>query len=375
MPDFDVLEPSIDSNNRISFLLDWELTMKCNLNCSYCSTGIYGGHDNTTRHPPLEECINAVDFMYRYVDLYMRQKPKGLRYVILNVYGGESLHHPDIIEILQVCRDLYKKYQDNWHLTITTTTNAIINQRRFARIIPLIDEFTVSYHTENTPKQKDLFKANILSIKDAHTRVKCVVLMHSEPDKFSDAQDMITWCTKHAIKHLSRQLDHGVKKIHFNYDKTQATWLQNLYDGKTYNTSTEVELKSHGDKFDLSDSGRACCGGRQTCKDGNFKQRHFFVENKFPDWYCSVNEFFLYVKQVNGEIFVNKDCKMDFFGNVAPIGNLKDAYKLLEKTRHDLDTHSMPAIQCKKSSCWCGLCAPKAKNFKIFNSIMEKYRS
>lgn len=313
--------------------------------------------------------------MYEYVDLYMRKKPKGLRYVILNVYGGESLYHPDIIEILESCRDRYKKYQDRWHLTITTTTNAIISQRRFAKIIPLVDEFTVSYHTENTPKQKDLFKANILSIKDARTRVKCVVLMHAETDKFSDAQDMITWCNSNGIKHLPRQLDHVPRSVHFNYDKKQVTWLRKLYDAKTYKASTEVEFKPVGDKFDLSDSGRACCGGRQTCKDENYKQRHFFVENKFPDWYCSVNEFFLYVKQVNGEIFVNKDCKMDFAGNVSPIGNLKDAHKLLTKTRHDVDSNTIPVIQCKKYYCLCGLCAPKAKNLDTFNSIMEKYRS
>ena len=375
MLDFNVLEPAIDPSNRISFLLDWELTMKCNLDCSYCDTGIYGGHDNSTKHPLLLECLDTIDFMYQYVDLYMRNKPKGLRYVILNVYGGEALHHPDIIEILESCRDRHKKYQDRWHLTITTTTNAIISQRRFAKIVPFIDEFTVSYHTENTAKQKDLFKANILSIKDTNTRVKCVILMHSEPDKFSDAQDMIAWCNSNGIKHLPRQLDHGTKAVHFNYDKTQTIWLQNLYDAKTYKTSTEVEFKPVGDRFDLSDSGRACCGGRQTCKDGNYKQRHFFVENKFPDWYCSVNEFFLYIKQINGEIFVNRDCKMDFNSQIGPIGNIKDAHKLLAKTQHDLDQDDRPVIQCKKSSCWCGLCAPKARHRETFNTIMEKYRS
>ena len=375
MPDFSVLEPAIDPNNRISFLLDWELTMKCNLDCSYCTSGPYGGHDNSTKHPPLAGCLDTINFMYEYVDLYMRNKPKGLRYVILNVYGGESLHHPDIVEILEACRDRYKKYQERWHLTITTTTNAIISQHRFVKIIPYIDEFTVSYHTENTNKQKDLFKHNILSIKNADTRVKCVVLMHAESDKFSDAQDMIAWCKDNDIKHLPRQLDHGTKEVHFNYNKKQVTWLRKLYDGKTYKTSTEVEFTPVGDKFDLSDSGRACCGGRQTCQDQNYKQRHFFVESKFPDWYCSVNEFFLYVKQVNGEIFVNKDCKMNFFGNVAPIGHLKDAHKLLEKTQHDLDKHTMPVIQCKKTKCLCGICAPKAKNLDTFNSIMEKYRS
>ena len=125
MPNFEVLEPAIDPNNRISFLLDWELTMKCNLDCSYCGSGTYGGHDNSTKHPPMSECLSALDFMFEYVDLYMNTKPKGIRYVILNVYGGESLHHPDIVKILSQVREKHQLYADRWHLTVTTTTNAI----------------------------------------------------------------------------------------------------------------------------------------------------------------------------------------------------------------------------------------------------------
>ena len=374
MPDFSVLEPAIDPNNRISFLLDWELTMKCNLDCSYCKSGLYGGHDNTTKHPPLAECISAIDFMYRYVDLYMCQKPKGIRYVILNVYGGESLYHPDIVEILRACHEKYKTYQDRWHLTITTTTNAIVSNRRMSEIIPYIDEFTVSYHTENTNKQKNIFKNNILKIKDANKRLKCIVMMHPDSTYFKDSQSMVEWCKTNNINYLSKQIDHQIDSLQFNYSKQQLTWFKSIYDTKSYQTVTDIKTQSSEEKIDLADKGRACCGGRQTCQDQNYKQRHFFIENKFPDWYCSVNEFFLYIKQVNGEIFVNKDCKMDFSGQVGPIGNLKDVDALLDNISDHVKNNTMPVIQCKKNSCLCGLCAPKSKNLNTFNSIMKKYR-
>ena len=32
------IEPAIDPANKISFLLDWEITLRCNLDCSYCSS-------------------------------------------------------------------------------------------------------------------------------------------------------------------------------------------------------------------------------------------------------------------------------------------------------------------------------------------------
>ena len=373
MLEFDILEPAIDPNNKISFLLDWELTMKCNLDCSYCGSGLYSGHDNSTKHPPLIDCLTALDFMFEYVDLYMSTKLKGIRYVILNVYGGESLHHPDIVEILSQVREKYQPYCDHWHLTVTTTTNAIISNKKLKQIIPYIDEFTVSYHTENTDKQQQQFKDNLLTIAQSGRRQKCVVLMHQEPKLFQGATDMITWLTENNIKYLPRQLDGntGVVDKKRLYGKSQVMWFNNLYKTKTFGKSTEI-LEDDKD-LQLTDVGRACCGGRQLCTEKNYKQRHFYVDNKFPDWYCSVNHFFLYVKQVNGEVYVNKDCKMNFDGSVGPIGNLNNTKKILSKLKEQLDTNTLPVIQCKKYNCMCGLCAPKAKNLKTYNKIMEKY--
>jgi len=343
--------------------LDWELTMKCNLDCTYCGTGLYAGHDNSTRHPPLTECLKTIDFMFEYADIYMRTKPQGIRYVILNVYGGEALHHPDIVEILSVLRERYERYRDHWHLTITTTTNAIIAPNRLDQIIPLIDEFTVSYHTENTPKQKQQFQDNLLKIKAAGVRQKCIVLMHSESDKFADAQAMIAWLGQNGIKHLPKQLDHHPAREEFNYNQQQVVWFEGLYKKPL------AHAVVHDNKTDLADTGRACCGGRSLCENQNRQDPQKFVSNKFPGWYCSVNHFFLYVKQVNGEVYVNKDCKMNYDGTVGPIGNLNDIAPILAQAR---DTKK-PVIRCAKEQCRCGLCAPKAENLDTYQTIMRKY--
>jgi pyruvate-formate lyase-activating enzyme len=367
------LEPAIDPNARISFLLDWELTMKCNLNCSYCSTGLYGGHDNNTRHPLLQKCLDALDFMFAYVDLYMSMKPQGIRYVILNVYGGESLHHPDIVDILSQIKNKYKIYRNKWHLTVTTTTNAILSDKKLQQIIPYIDEFTVSYHTENTDKQQQQFKKNLLTIAESGKRQKCVVLMHQQSDLFQDAVDMIDWLNQNNIKVLPKQLDghSGLDVSKRIYSQQQVRWFGKLYKDKTFGATEEL-LRDKSNS-NLTDVGRACCGGRQICTNNNFKQRYFYVENKFPDWYCSVNHFFLFVKQVNGEVFVNKDCKMNFDGKVGPIGTLDNAELILSTLHDQLENDSLPVIQCKKQNCLCGLCAPKAKDQKTYNYIMEKY--
>jgi len=373
MPDFEVLEPAIDPANRISFLLDWELTMKCNLNCSYCEKGLYGGHDNSTQHPPLDECLQTLDFMFEYVDQYMRFKPKGLRTVVLNVYGGEALHHPDIVKILGEVRNKYHAYKDRWSLTVTTTTNAIVPVKKLLSILPYIDEFTVSYHTEASAKQKQQFKENLLTIQSAGTPVKCIVLMNDQEPYFADAQDMIVWLEHNGIKMLPRQLDDTTAAKN-NYSSKQVTWFNQLYQSKTYGTSQKLKTPSD-QQLNLSNTGRACCGGRQTCQDQNYQQRNFFVlDNKFPDWYCSVNWFFLYVKQVTGEVFVNKDCQMNFAGAVGPIGTLSNTQEILDTLTNQLDSKNLPVIQCKKTVCFCGLCAPKAKDLTTYNQIIKKYQ-
>lgn len=372
MPDFNSIESAIDPNNRISFLLDWELTMKCNLNCSYCPTGIYGGHDNSTNHPPVDQCIDTIDFMYRYADLYMQHKPPGIQYVMLNVYGGESLHHPDIVKILQQVREQYQPYQDRWALTVTTTTNAIVNSRKLKSILPYIDEFTVSYHAENNHKQKQQFKENILAISQSGKRLKCIVMMHTDAELFADCEQMIDWLTQNNIKFLAKQIDSQQLDVSV-YDQKQIHWFNSFYKNKTYQTVDIIETSL--DQVDLSDTGRACCGGRQLCLDQNYNKRNYYIlDNKFPDWYCSVNWFFLHIKQVNGEIYVNKDCKMNFDGSTGPIGHLNSSDKLLTMLSEQLANNSVPIIQCKKSKCHCGLCAPKAKDLDTYKQINAKYQ-
>ena len=373
MTTFYALEPSIDPNNRITFLLDWELTMKCNLDCSYCKIGTYGGHDNSTQHPPLVECLKTVEFMYQYVDLYMKRKPNGIKYVVLNVYGGESLHHPSIDKILQYCLENYQQhYCEKWNLSITTTTNAIVSSKKIQSVLPFIDEFTCSYHPESTDRQKQQFKDNLLAIQAAGKKSKCVILMH--PDRFEDSQALIDWCSSNNITYLPRQIDHATDITEFNYNEQQVQWFESLYQTKSFKADSTVVLKQVEDKVDLADSGRACCGGRQLCQDGNQRARNFFVNNQFPDWFCSVNQFFVYIKQLTGEVFVNKDCKMKFDGTVGPIGTLQEGQSLLDWTQESLDNDTMPIIQCKKRRCFCGLCAPKAETLETFKSIMRKYQ-
>lgn len=356
------VEPAIDPKNKISFLLDWELTLRCNLDCSYCGPE---WHNNETQHPQLVECLRTIDFMFEYVDLYMKYKAPWSRNVVLNVYGGESIFHPDIITIHKAIKARHEKYKDRWTLLVQTTTNLVAGPTLIAKLASIIDYWTCSYHTEANDKQKQQFKDNLLYLQSIQAKTKVIVLMN--PFRFDDAARMIDFCVQNKIEYLPRQLDDMGNN--FPYTPQQVEWFNNLYNTKSYKSTVELDNQQEI----MTSSGRACCGGRQICTDSNFKNRNFFIQNEFKGWNCSVNWFFLYVKQYTGEIFVNKDCQMSFDGTVGPIGNLKKPNKLLENLKNQFETNSLPVITCAKNKCFCGLCAPKAESRQQFDTVFEKY--
>ena len=371
------LEPAIDPGNRPTFLIDWEVTLKCNLDCSYCDVGPYGGHWNSSKHPPLDECMQSIDFMFEYTDLYMQHKKKWGQAAVLNVYGGESFYHPDIVEILSAVREKYLQGKYTWPLTVTTTTNLVAKKSLVKKIAPLIDEFTVSYHCESTAKQKSQVLENIEYLQSTGKRLKVIVLMHSNFDYWPELINLIEHCDKNNIRYIVKQLD---GEMNSNYNQEQLQWFQNLYNNRGYNSGKDLQQELIAKSFNdndlspLSGRGRSCCGGRHMCVDENYKQPVNWVpNNNFQNWHCSVNWFFVYIKQWNQEIFVNKDCKMDFTGQVAPIGNVKNYKELISQTRQMLENNQMPVIQCKKEQCVCGLCAPKAQNKDMFIKIMKKH--
>jgi sulfatase maturation enzyme AslB (radical SAM superfamily) len=355
---------ALDPNGIPAFLLDWEVTKKCNLDCSYCGTDVeYGGHNNDTNHPPLDECLKTIDFMYEYVSLYMTNKKPVQRKVVLNVYGGESLFHPNIVEILTAAREKYKPYADLWELTITTTTNAVINKSIWKKIVPLIDEFIVSYHAELRPKHEQLFFDNLIELQQQNKRFKSVVMMHNDPNLWEKSLATIEFLKNNNMKYLPKPVDIATKN--WAYTEEQFNWMKKFWQVDTATTQEKTVSVCEG---------RACCGGRKLALNNELKSSVTFVQRQgFRGWYCSVNWFFLFVQQVTGNVYTNKDCRMGFNGRVDPLGNIAEYQKILDNLVIQFETKSMPVIQCAKSICLCGYCAPKAEQLDDFKDLISRH--
>jgi hypothetical protein len=127
------------------------------------------------------------------------------------------------------------------------------------------------------------------------------------------------------------------------------------------------------DKVQAIEEGRSCCGGRRLSLNGDLKSNVGFVPKQgFTGWYCSVNWFFLFVRQLDGEVFTNKDCRMSTTGKYESLGNLNNSQKIINTLKNQLSTN-MPIIQCVKDICRCGFCAPKAKNREDFENLIKRH--
>lgn len=375
MTDIHSIESAIDPNNKPLFLLDWELTKLCNLDCSYCPTGPEsGGHDNSTNHPPLDRCLKTIDLMYEYVDAYQSYKKSWLQSVVLNVYGGESLFHPDIQTILQEVRCRHKKY--SWDLTVTCTTNLIIGKHQLSKIIDLIDEFTVSFHSESLPKQQKQCLDNLLLLKQANKKVKCVIVMHNNPDLWNTCISAAEFCKTHDIAYYTKPLDNREPEWEYRHDQKEYFKIYRLE--KTVNKSIErhAQLVQLSDQTDLSGihSGRSCCAGRCLSTNNNIKESlNFIPKQDFKDWYCSVNWYFVYINQLTEQVYNNKDCRVNFNGTVGPMCTLDTMPDYIKNLKEQLALNTLPTVKCVKRICICGFCAPKADTIEQLNTIMKKY--
>ena len=324
----------------LSFQVAWESTLKCNMDCSDCGDG----HDNSQAHPSLVDSLHTVDFIFDYLEIQMQDRKH--RIAGLNIQGGESINHPYIIQILEYIQN--KKQNIDYDLSVALITNATATSKRWEKIVELVDYLTISFHAEMDLRQRHKFITNIYYLKFKKKNFQVNIMMHPKHWDFCTA--MVDYCQKRDIQYHMRQIDHSYFDTRFNYSAEQAEYIT----GKKPSSITEKALALVKNGFDLDAQGRSCCGGNSLCADGCTVNR---VRNRFKGWHCSVDKYFLYIRQTTGEVFTNKDCRMNWEGSVGPIGYLNNTDAILNKLRN-----GTPTIICKKTKCWCGLCAPKSKD-------------
>ena len=333
------LEPAYHPNQKMSFLIDWLITLKCNYDCGYCPIGP-DGHDNSTKHPPMEKCLKMLEQMYQYTDAIMVHKKNAFKDAILNIYGGESLYHPDILEIMAKSSRMYEKYSDRWRLKRRLTTNGTATEKNWKVICDHVEGVTMSYHSPGPAKMKKLFKNNTEYLHDTKKEYDVVVLMYPHTDFWKDCVDFMHWATDNSINARAKMLDGP-----FMYDQNHLDDLAEFIP--------EEELKDWAHTTKPDNQSRGCCGGRKMCFDRNLKQHKTLVPrgiNGFEGWHCRV--------KLDGGT-----------GAIADMNTMSDYIDSMRKT------NKLPTLVCAQKECLCGTCAPKAVDSNNLNNILKIYNT
>ena len=358
------VEAAYHPKNKMGFLIDWLLTLKCNYDCTYCPIGPLG-HDNSKAHPPTEKCMTMLRHMYEYTDTVMHYKKNAFKDVILNVYGGEALYHPDIENILIGSSREYEKYADRWRLRRRLTTNATATSRIWNTVCENIEGITFSYHSQGPDKLKTQFMKNIDHAIKKDIEHDIIVCMYPNERYWQDCLDFMKYCTENKLNARPKLLD-GIEGI---YNQSQLEALVPYLKNFGPEDIAKIDKTSK-----IANQTRGCCGGRPMCMNRDIKNYTSMIARDlgFKGWHCSANQFFLSGNNISGEYSTNKDCRVKLDGTRGAIATMDtmDDYIAQMKSQTEL-----PTLVCVQDRCRCGTCAPKSVHKENLNKILQIYNA
>jgi len=365
MSEIHTIEPAYHPKNKMGFLIDWLLTLKCNYDCDYCPIGP-NGHDNSTQHPPTEKCIQMLKQMYQYTDVMMQQKKNQFKDAILNVYGGEALYHPDIEKILIQTTNQYEKYACSWRIKRRITTNATATAKKWKAVCEHIEGVTFSYHSQGAKKMKTFFKKNIDHVLKIGKEYDIIVCAFPHSQHWQDCLDFLDYCKKNKLNARPKFLD-GPLGL---YTQKQINDLAPYTKDDSIGTDIKQDIS-------IDKQTRGCCGGRALCTNRNIKEHQTMVPRKlgFEGWHCSANWFFLHGNNVNGEYYTNKDCRVRLDQTVGRIANIETMPSYIDYIKKNLSNNTLPMMQCVQKKCRCGTCAPKSLHKENVDAILKIYNN
>ena len=144
------------------FSLTWNIGTRCNYDCMYCPPAL---HDNHSKHVSLEL------LKQRWQSVFGKTAHKNMLYKI-SFTGGEVTVNKSFLPLVQWMRE---NYQHNI-AKILVTSNGSASLNYYTKLYTLIDNLSLSFHSEHADEQKffDLaieLHQNLLPGKHLHVNI------------------------------------------------------------------------------------------------------------------------------------------------------------------------------------------------------------
>ena len=369
----------------------WDVGRRCNYDCTYCPPH---RHDNFSPHADLDTLKKTGQFIFDYSNLLMKYKKN--KKVNINFTGGEPTNNPNFLPFGEWLQQTWKEnYQDNYHLSLTITSNGAFGPKMAESVCQNYGFMTVSYHAEAHPNLKKKVIENIYYLHGHNFPIKINVMFHAE--YWDECKELCMQLERDGIGYVPRMIgEHEDSRNSYahRYTDAQLQWMKDYWADKNaalnkkttqevdadsgHNASAVKTEKSTEKKF-ARQLGRPCCGSRtmETCDTGGCWSKSTFLDfAKFRNWQCSVNWFFLHIEQQTDTIWHHQTCQARFDGTRGPIGTISDCNSIINELRNNLENKTMPIITCPLGPgkhCGCGMCTPKATERSSLMNILPQH--
>lgn len=371
---------AINDKTENQLMVIWDLGRKCTYACSYCPPH---RKNNWSPVASLDELIKTADALDRYANIYNKYRKIPFK-TACSFTGGEPTVNPAFFDFLIYLQEKYP------HWKRTLTTNGFYTERKLRLVMNNTQFTTLSYHCEGTPEQKKRVRENISIMHEEKYGFKVNVMFHENDEYFQECVELCEWFDEAGIQYTPRiigdqgTIKRGIKdKTVHTYTEEQLDWFKNYWNLKNEKKKTpsppnvmSMATKEQPKKIVGQTIGRPCCGGRnmEILEGDSWTPTKFVTNNNFQGWNCMVNWYFLYIHQEIDKIWHHQTCQVDLNGKVSPISTVTDFDKYCDDLENKInETGSIPYIRCPKTYCGCGLCAPKAKNDNIAESLFRSH--
>lgn len=190
MPNIYKLEP-VDK----AFSITWNIGIRCNYDCMYCPTA---WHDNTSRYP------NLALLQQRWQSIYNKTSHKNLPYKI-GFTGGEVSSNKSFLPLLEWLRENY----GNNIFKILVTSNASASLKYYLRLFKLVDNLSLSFHSEHADENNFFDKVialhkNLPPNKHLHVNIMDESWNQTRIPLYTDI------LSKHDISHSVNKIDYSM---------------------------------------------------------------------------------------------------------------------------------------------------------------------
>jgi len=160
-----IQHPHPNNDNRLK--VEWNLSKRCNFDCSYCSPHT---HDNHSLWKKLDDYKKAVDKLVKCTD----------KEIWLSFTGGEPCIYPNFLDLISHCKEKGIHY-------ISVCSNGSMGAHYYVKALRWLDNIIISYHFEHEINVLDTILTIKRHLKNETMHVHVMML----PDHFDKSIEVM----------------------------------------------------------------------------------------------------------------------------------------------------------------------------------------